>query len=118
MRIGELLVSEGLVSKEGLEEALEHQVTQGSRLGTNLLELALVQEKDLARLLGKQMNCAFAAGEMNPDPRALAEVDPNFCDDKDILPMRVEQTRITCAVLDLHDIGSLDAVAFKTGKRV
>src|SRR5688572_25809868 len=118
MRLGELLLSEKLITRAGLEEALEDQVVHGGRLGTNLLELGLVQEKDLARMLGKQMNTAYAAGEMVPDPRALRLVDANFCDDKDILPMRVDGTRITVAVLSPNDLKALDEVAYKTGKRV
>lgn len=118
MRIGELLLSEKLIAREGLEEALEEQVIHGGRLGTMLLELGFVNEKDLARCLGKQHNCAFACGEMQPDPRALELVDPQFMDDKDVLPMRVDPTRISVAVVDPHDHEALHAIAFKTGKRV
>ena len=71
MRLGELLLKENLVTQEGLEEALESQVVNGGRLGTNLCELGLLQEKDLAKALGTLHNCAFASGEMTPDPRAL-----------------------------------------------
>jgi len=118
MRLGELLLGEGLITAEGLEEALESQVIHGGRLGTNLVELGLLQEKDLARVLGKQHQCAFAAGEMTPDPKALTQVDANFADDKDLLPMRVDATRITLATLHPADLETLDAIAFKTGKRV
>src|SRR4051812_24329764 len=118
MRLGEHLLSERLVTREGLEEALESQVVHGGRLGTNLLELGLVQEKDLARLLGKQHNVAFASGEMIPDPKAIALVDLNFADDKDLLPMRIDPTRVSVATMNPHDYKSLDAIAFKTGKRI
>jgi hypothetical protein len=118
MRLGELIATEKLVAKGGLEEALEHQVTQGGRLGTNLVELGLINEKELARLLGKQHNCAYASGEMTPAVQAMELLDPDFCDDKDLLPMRVDQTRITCAVINPNDMATLDAVGFKTGKRV
>jgi hypothetical protein len=118
MRLGEMLLQEKLVPPEGLEEALESQVVHGGRLGTNLVELGLLGEKDLARMLGKQHGVAFASGEMNADPRAFELVDPNYADDKDILPMRVDPTRITLAMINPHDIAVLDKLAFKTGKRV
>lgn len=118
MRLGELLLKEKLLTQEGLDEALESQVINGGRLGTNLCELGLVQEKDLARVLGAQHNCAFAAGEMVPDPRALELLDTHFMDDKDVLPMRVDPTRLTVAVLNPHDFQSLDAIGFKSGRRV
>jgi len=118
MRLGELLLGEKLISKEALDEALEEQVLQGGRLGTNLLELGFLQEKDLARSLGKLHNCAFASGEMTPDPRAVEAIDPQFADDKDVLPMRIDATRISVAVIDPHDHETLHAIGFKTGKRV
>jgi hypothetical protein len=118
MRIGELLLAEKLITPEGLEEALEEQVIHGGRLGTMLLELGFVQEKDLARCLGKQHGTAFACGEMQPDPRALELVDQQFMDDKDVLPMRVDPTRVSVAVINPHDHETLQAIAFKTGKRV
>ncbi|WP_338865601.1 hypothetical protein [Myxococcus stipitatus] len=118
MRLGEQLLKDGLVTAEGLEEALEAQVVHGGRLGTNLVELGLVSEVDLARTLGTLLNCAFASGEMVPDPKALELVPTNQADDKELLPMRVDATRLSVAVVNPHDFTTLDAIAFKTGKRV
>jgi len=118
MRLGELLLKEGLVTAEGLEEALEAQVVHGGRLGTNLVELGLLSEQDLAKTLGQLHHTAFASGEMEPDPKALALVSANHADDKEYLPMRVDATRLSVAVVNPHDLETLDAIAFKTGKRV
>lgn len=118
MRLGELLVKDGLVSAAGLEEALESQVVHGGRLGTNLVELGLLSEQDLAKALGRLHNCAYASGEMVPDPKAVALVNLNEADDKEFLPMRADATRLSVAVVNPHDFPTLDAIAFKTGKRV
>jgi hypothetical protein len=118
MRLGELLVKEGLVTPEGIEEALEAQVVHGGRLGTNLVELGLLSEQDLAKSLGQLHNTAFASGELVPDPKAVAMVSANHADDKEYLPMRVDATRLSVAVLNPHDFETLDKIAFKTGKRV
>lgn len=118
MRLGELLIQEKLVTKEAVDEALESQVVHGGRLGTNLVELGLLDEKELARVLGKQHGVPFASGEMNPDPRALESLPQAFCDDKDVVPMRIDQTRISVAIINPKDVGTLDQIAFKTGKRV
>jgi hypothetical protein len=55
---------------------------------------------------------------MVPDPRALELVDLNHADEKDYLPMRMDATRMSVAVINPHDIETLDALAFKSGKRV
>lgn len=118
MRLGELLVQEKLVSADGIQEALEAQVVHGGRLGTNLVELGLLQEADLARMLGKLANLPHASGEMTPDPRALELLDPDFCDAKDVLPMRADQTRLSVACINPGDLETIDQIAFKTGRRV
>ncbi|MGA9520510.1 MAG: hypothetical protein WBV82_03550 [Myxococcaceae bacterium] len=118
MRLGELLLQENLVSREGLEEALEEQVVQGGRLGTNLVELGLISEHELARSLGKLHNMSFAAGDMKPDPRAVELLDLNFQDDRDVLAMRADATRLTVACINPRDLATLDEIAFHTGRRV
>lgn len=117
-RLGEMLLAEKLVQPGQLEEALETQVVHGGRLGTNLVELGFLQEPDLARMLGKQHSLPFASGEMVPDPTALALVSPRFYDDEDVLPMRLDATRLTVAVLGPAQIKATDALGFKAGKRV
>src|SRR5882672_10140725 len=67
-KIGEVLVREGHLTQEGLEEALDWQVLYGGRLGTNLLELKLVEEEQLARALGKQLGAEVAWGDLSVDP--------------------------------------------------
>jgi len=118
IRLGELLLAEKLVTVDQLEEALEAQVVHGGRLGTNLVELGFLQEADLARMLGRQHNLPYAAGEMAPDPQALALVDRQFYDDHDVLPMRMDATRLTVAILHPNQRKALEALAFKASKRV
>jgi len=118
MRLGELLIQEKLISPQALEEALESQVVHGGRLGTNLLELGMISEQDLARMLGQLHGCAHSSGEMKPDPQALALTDLNEADNKDYLPMRVDATRLSVAVMNPRDFSTLDSLAFQTGKRV
>lgn len=117
-RLGELLLEEKVITRDQLEEALETQVIHGGRLGTNLVELGFLKEVDLARVLGRQHNLPFASGEMVPDPTALAVASRQFYDDADVLPMRVDATRLTVAVLGPRQVEALDALAFKAGKRV
>ncbi len=117
-RLGDILRAEGLVSQEALEEALELQVVHGGRLGTNLVELGLLSEADLARCLGRLHNVAFASGSMVPDPRALAAVDRAFADEHDLVPMRIDPKRLSVACVDPGNLAPLDKVAFITGRRV
>jgi Type II secretion system (T2SS), protein E, N-terminal domain len=117
-RLGELLLGEKLIQPAQLEEALETQVIHGGRLGTNLVELGFLKEVDLARVLGRQHNLPYASGEMLPDPSALGVAPRQFFDDADVIPMRIEATRLTVAILHPNQVKALDELAFKVGKRV
>lgn len=118
-RLGSLLLEEKLITQAQLEEGLETQVVYGGRLGTNLVELGFVKEPDLARVLGRQHNIPFASGEMVPDPAALAITELAFFDDKDVMPMRVDATKLTLAIMHpKQQLEAIDALGFKSGKRV
>ncbi len=117
-RLGDMLLAQKLLTPAQLEEALEMQVLHGGKLGTNLVELGLIAEKDLARLLGGYFNMPFAFGEMQADPAALALVDTRWIDDHEIVPMRLDTTRLTVAVMRPATPSAIDELGFKTGKRV
>jgi Type II secretion system (T2SS), protein E, N-terminal domain len=117
-RLGDLLLQEKLITPAQLEEALETQVVHGGRIGTNLVEHGFLKEGDLARVLGRQSGLPFSSGEMLPDPAALAVADLQYYDDQDVLPMRVDATRLTVAVLGPNQIKAIDTLGFKAGKRV
>jgi len=53
-RLGELLVAAGLLSAEQIDRALRAQVMWGARLGTNLVELGLIDLEVLTNNLSRQ----------------------------------------------------------------
>jgi len=59
-RLGELLVAAGLLTLEQVEQALRAQVMWGARLGTNLVELGLIDLDTLSTYLGRQHNLPAA----------------------------------------------------------
>ena len=46
-RLGDLLVREGLITREQLEKALQEQRQNGTRVGYNLVKLGFIAETDL-----------------------------------------------------------------------
>ena len=95
---------------EQLEEALETQVVYGGSFGTNLCELGFLKEVDLARALGQHHGLPYASGEMVPDPNAVALAEKQFLDYNEVMPMRIDATRLTVAVLGPHQIEAVDAL--------
>ncbi|HEY3452834.1 MAG TPA: hypothetical protein VGK67_41200 [Myxococcales bacterium] len=118
MLIGEILMQSGVLKQDQLDEALEAQVLHGGRIGTNLVELGHVTEEQLARALGAQHRVVCAFGEIVPAAEALPLVHPNVCDDKDVLPARLDGHKLYLLVLDPDDIEARDQIAVSTGLRV
>jgi type IV pilus assembly protein PilB len=58
-RIGEILVNEGLISAEQLEEALHIQRKTGELLGSILMDMGLVAEADIAKTICIQYQLPF-----------------------------------------------------------
>lgn len=55
IRIGDLLVQNGLISEVQLQQALAEQKASGKKLGRALIDLQLVSEDDLLHLLSQQL---------------------------------------------------------------
>lgn len=55
-RLGEVLVSEGIITEEQLNEALEKQRSIGKKLGGVLVELGMTTEEDIMVALQRQLN--------------------------------------------------------------
>src|SRR5207302_6873172 len=94
-KIGELLVNGGHLTPEGLEEALDWQVLYGGRLGTNLLELRLVEEEQLARALGKQLGCEVAWGQLQVDPALVGLIPAHVAQRDEMVPWKLEDRKST-----------------------
>src|SRR5260221_1395361 len=116
-KIGEILISDGHLTQEGLEEALDWQVLYGGRLGTNLLELKLVEEEQLAQALGKQLGAEVAWGDIAIDPSVIGVIPKHIADQKEIVPWKLERRRLKMLCCQI-DVAQFDQLASKVGRAV
>src|SRR6266511_2374692 len=85
---GEILVNEGLVSKEQLEEALELQKSTGDFLGGILLELGYITETDIVKTLSVQYQLPFLRPTLyDLDRRLIQKFRAEFLHLHKILPL-------------------------------
>ncbi len=59
MRLGDLLVHEGIISEAQLEQALRQQRDSGRKLGASLIDLEFLTEDQLLQFLAQQLNVQF-----------------------------------------------------------
>jgi hypothetical protein len=117
MKLGEALVKDSLITREQLRLALERQVIFGGRIGTNIVELGILTEKDLSAFLSRFFK------HPSVDPVQLASVDPEViaCISKElaekykVVPFRKDRNRLHVAILDPRSMASADEMRFITG---
>ena len=72
-QLGELLVGAQLVTHDQLAQALLQQGTSGKRIGTLLVELGAIDERDLAKALSTQLHVPLVdLSQQTPTPEAIA----------------------------------------------
>jgi len=120
LRIGDLLVEEGLASRREVETALERQRQHGGRrLGRILVEMGVLSERMLAETLARKFRLVFAdLDALAPDPRTADEVPRWVIEKHRLLPLASNATNLTVAVGDPLDTEGIDMLRFHTGKAI
>jgi type IV pilus assembly protein PilB len=114
-RIGDLLVREGLITREQLEKALAEQKQNGTRVGYNLIKLGYIQELELVRQLAKQykMN-AVDLSKFNVDPKIAKLIPTDLATKNLVIPLKRDGRQLTVAMADPTNLGVLEDLKFIT----
>jgi len=121
IRIGELLIKQGLMSESQLQEALNIQKQQkGSRIGEILIQAGMIKEEDFAVALSTQLSVPFASyasGLLKPKADQSLEklVSFEFANKSLVLPLSKNLNSLTCAIFDPLDYIVLDNLKILTG---
>jgi len=87
-RFGEIIVSEGLISRDQLDEALDLQRTSGEFLGTILLDLGYITEGDIVKTLSVQHQLPFLRPSLYElDRKLILKFKPDFLHLHKMLPV-------------------------------
>ncbi len=102
MSLSSLIVQRGLATMRQVEEALAHQVIYGSDLVTNLLEVASVDETEVARLFAESVVLEPApVGELPRAPGRLRTlVPPEMAAQRSIVPIEARGDTLVLAVAE------------------
>ena len=114
-RIGELLVSEGLITRDQLAQALQEQRNNGGRLGYTLVKLGIVDELTLTRLLARQYKIpAVDLTKSDIDPALVRLVPAEIAVQHLVLPLKREGRVLYVAMADPTNIRVIDDLKFRT----
>jgi type IV pilus assembly protein PilB len=114
-RLGDLLVREGMIKEEQLQEAVREARKEGTRLGFALVHLGLVAEDALTRLLARQYRVpAVDLTKVEVDPKTLRLVPGDMALKHLVLPLRRMGRTLTVAMVNPTDMGAIDDLKFVT----
>src|SRR5437868_10803739 len=114
-RLGDLLLREGLISKEQLQRALQEQKQNGTRVGYNLVKLGFIQETELTKMLARQYKMpAVDLSRFEVDPRIAKLIPADLAIKHLVLPLKRDGRTLTVAMADPTNLGVLDDLKFIT----
>src|SRR5262249_30855093 len=114
-RLGEVLLSENLVTREQLAQALAEQKTSGHRLGYVLVKLGVLPEVEVTKVLARQHRMpAVDLSRFEVDAKILKLIPGDVARKHCVLPLKREGRTLTVAMADPTDHGLLQDLKFIT----
>jgi type IV pilus assembly protein PilB len=114
-RIGDLLVREGIITREQLARALDEQRQNGTRVGYNLVKLGFIQENDLTKMLARQYKMpAIDLARFEVDPKIAKMIPADLAVRNLVIPLKRDGRTLTVAMADPTNLGVLDDLKFVT----
>jgi len=119
VRIGELLLKEKRISAEQLQQALNHQKSNGGKLGHNLVQMGLVKDEEITALLSKQYGVpSINLTQFEIDAAVIKLIPAETANKYQIVPLSRAGATLTIAMTDPTNVFAMDDIKFMTGYNV
>lgn len=122
-RIGEILLEEGSISEEKLEEAIKHQARVGGKLAEKFIELGFINEATLLKALSKQYNVPCAdLTKMKLEKTIIDRISPDVAKKHHVIPLVEKESdgrkTLFLGIWDLSNMLAISDVEFFTNSAV
>src|SRR2546422_5629016 len=115
-KLGEILLKENLISPEQLKQALEHQKSNGGRLGNTLVKLGFLSDDEVTAVLSRQYGVpSINLSYFEVDQNVIKLVPMETAAKYQILPLSRVGTSLTIAMVDPTNVFAMDDIKFMTG---
>ncbi len=120
LKLGAMLVASGLITQRQLDAALERQHSDGGRLGELLVSEGLLSEQDIVNAVAGQMRLGVIdLGRSAPQTNALGLLPRDFIIRHRVIPLSLdEQGALTLAMTNPLDVITIDEVGMRTKRRI
>ncbi|MBI3595844.1 MAG: type II secretion system ATPase GspE [Nitrospirae bacterium] len=117
--LGEMLIAEGLLSREQLERALSEQKLHGGRIGTIFRGMGFVTEEDIIKVLGKQMGIQpVVLSSIIIDPDVVKIIPETMARRHQVIPVFKKDRVLTLAMVDPLNVFAIDDLRRATGMEI
>lgn len=119
-RLGELLVSTGVLKDTDVEAALaEQKLHPELRLGETMIAMGLISEGVVASVLALKFGLPYIDLSKLPiDPAAFSELPLEVITAHKVLPVAADEHEVTVIITDPLDVAADDAMRASTNKRI
>ncbi|HNZ96170.1 MAG TPA: type IV-A pilus assembly ATPase PilB [Thermoanaerobaculia bacterium] len=118
-RLGDLLVQSGKLTPQQLQQGLAAQKEKGGRLGSNLVRLGFLSEKELVEFLSQHFGVpAIDLNRVEIDESVVKIIPADVARKYTILPVTKVGAKLTIAMIDPTNVFAMDDIKFMTGYNV
>ena len=111
-RLGEMVVSTGVITAEQLNDALHQQGDTGRRLGEVLVQSGLLDERRIATVLAEQYGLEIVdLRRLRPEPDALTSIPESLARGMQAVPVKLTPDELEVVVADPGYPGLVDELA-------
>ncbi|MSR76984.1 MAG: hypothetical protein EXS63_01985 [Candidatus Omnitrophica bacterium] len=105
-RLGEILIEDGILSKENLQEALDYQKQNGGgMIGQILVRLGYITEDNLMAVLGKQLSIPYLPlSNYAINTQTVHLLDETLCRSHILIAFDQDEKHLFLAVTDPFDV--------------
>ena len=119
-RLGDILISEGIITEKQLEESISLQAKEGGKLGEVLIRLGYVSDEQMVIALSKQLAIPYislASGKLIPtaDQNLETLLPHDFAIRSIVLPLSRNLNSLTVVMFDPLDLILIDNLKKITG---
>ncbi len=113
-KIGEILVSWGIISESALSDALKYAMENRKRVGEALIELELCKEEDITKALATQFGLEYIDLDKNIISHSALELIPaDLIKRHRVLPVEQADGQLKVVITDPLDLETLDLLRFR-----
>lgn len=119
LKLGTLLVNEGLIDDTQLDQALSEQRATGEKIGSTLTRLGFISEQTLVEFLSKQFKApSVDLSKDSIDPAAIKYVSAEMARRYEVVPIKKRGRTLTLAMVNPSDVYAIEDIKFHTGLEV